>query len=145
LSSDEFDNPEREAAWVREQREALLDYLVREQVNHKGVPERPEWLVAPYVAIWSVESRKRPGAVGWWAISGDVPTDYMSSSEVRDARMAMRVFGRRWMKASKQIAAGVEPEEIRIGTPESWPQLAPLLASRAKLLSDWANEDDMWP
>jgi hypothetical protein len=144
LSSDEFDDPEREAGWIRDQREALLEYLAREQVSHNGVPERPDWLIAPYVAIWSVESKKRPGAVGWWAISGDVPTDYMSSSEIRDARMAMRVFSRRWAKASKQMAAGVEPEEFRIGKAERWPQLAPLLASRAKLLGDWADQDDMW-
>jgi hypothetical protein len=99
---------------------------------------------APYLAIWSVGSRKRPGAVGWWAINGDVPTDYMSSSEIRDARMAMRVFSRRWSKAAKQMAAGEESDEFQIGTVDSWPDLAPLLASRAKLLGEWAAADEMW-
>jgi hypothetical protein len=46
LSSDEFDNREREAAWILEQREALLEYLVHEQVDHNGVPERPDWVIA---------------------------------------------------------------------------------------------------
>lgn len=144
MSSDEFDDPAREAAWVREQREVVIEYLAREQVSHLGVPEKPEWLLAPYVAIWSVSSKKRLGAVGWWAITGDVPTDYVSSSEIRDARMAMLVFSLRWAKASKQMAAGEEPEEFHIGTADSWPELAPLLASRAKLLGEWAAADDMW-
>jgi hypothetical protein len=144
LSSDEFDDPEREAAWILEQREALLEYLVHERVDHNGVPERPDWVIAPYVALWSVGSKTRPGAVGWWAISGDAPTDYMSSSEIRDARMAMRVFSRRWAKASKQMAAGVEPEDFRIGKPESWPELSSLLTSRAELLGEWAEDEDMW-
>jgi len=144
LSSDEFDDPERETAWIREQREALLEYLAREQVSHLGVPEKPEWLLAAYVAIWSVGSKKRPGAVGWWAISGDVPTDYVSSSEIRDARVAMRVLSRRWSKAAKQMAAGEGPDEFQIGTVDSWPELGPLLAARAKLLSEWAAADDMW-
>lgn len=144
MSSDEFDDPERETAWIREQRELVLEYLAREQVTHLGVQERPEWFLAPYIAIWSVASKKRPGAVGWWAISGDVPTDYISSSEIRDARMAMRVFSRRWSKAAKQMAAGEESDEFQIGTVDSWPELAPLLASRAKLLGEWAAADDMW-
>jgi hypothetical protein len=94
LSSDDFDDPDREAAWIREQREAVLEYLAREDVKHAGVPERPDWLLPPHVAIGSVGSSKRLDAVGWWAISGDVLTDYMSSSEIRDARVAMRVFSR---------------------------------------------------
>ena len=143
-NADEFDDPERERAWIREQREVVLEYLDREQPSYNGVPERPAWFLAPYYAIWAVGSRKRPGAVGWWAISGDVPTDYMSSSEIRDARMAMRVFGLRWTKAARQMAAGEEPDDFRIGTRANWPELAPLLASRAKLLVEWADEDDMW-
>ena len=122
----------------------MLEYLAREQVSHLGVPQKPEWFLAPYVAIWSVASKKRRGAVGWWAINGDVPTDYMSSSEIRDARMAMRVFGLRWSKAAKQMAAGQQPDEFQIGTVDSWPELAPLLASRAKLLGEWADADEMW-
>jgi hypothetical protein len=144
LSSDEFDDPARKAAWIREQREVVLEYLAREQVSHLGVPELPEWFFAPYVAIWSVASKKRPGAVGWWAISGDVPTDYTSSSEIRDARMAMRSFSLRWAKAAKQMAAGEESDEFQVGRVENWPELAPLLASRAELLGEWAAADDMW-
>jgi hypothetical protein len=122
----------------------LLEYLAREHVNHLGVPDEPEWFLAPYVAIWSVASKKRTNAVGWWAINGDVPTDYMSSSEIRDARMAMRVFSRRWSKAARQMAAGEEPDEFQIGTVDNWPDLGALLASRAKLLGEWAAADNMW-
>jgi hypothetical protein len=49
-----------------------------------------------------------------------------------------------WRKASKEMAAGEEPAEFRIGTPGAWPELAPLLASRARLLGEWATADDMW-
>ena len=144
MSVNEFEDPAREREWIREQRAVVLEYLIREEVEHAGVPEDPAWFIASVIAIWRVGSRKREGAVGWWAISGDVPTDYVSSSEVRSPRAALRVFGTRWAKASKQMARGEEPDEFRIGRPEQNRDLAPMLASRAKMMTEMAADDELW-
>lgn len=117
---DGSDDAGRDAAWIRQQRASLLRYLADAHVDHTGVAETPAWLVAPYVAIWSIGSKKRPGAIGWWAISGDVPTDFAFSNEIRNARMAMRVFSRRWKKASKRMAAGEQPDGFVIGPREAY-------------------------
>ena len=28
------------------------------------------------------QSRVRPGSIGWWAISGDLPTDYVTAADL---------------------------------------------------------------
>jgi hypothetical protein len=140
---DDFDDPSQLADWIREQRANVLEYLAGEGVA-ASVPPEPSWQEAPYVAIWAAMSSTAPGRVGWWVICGDVPTDYVSSSEIPDPRSAVRVFGRRWLKASKRMARGETSDDFSLGTPSEWPQLAPMLASRATLLADWANDDELW-
>ena len=144
MSADSPEAPEGEAAWFREQRANVLEYLAAGGIERADIPQEPTWAEPPYVAIWPVRSLKNPEAVGWWAISGDVPTDYVSSSEVRDERSAMRAFGRRWNRAARKMAKGEEPADVRIGNPSEWRELAPLLASRAQLLSSWAEDDEVW-
>ena len=130
--------------WLKEQRANVLEYLASAGVSRADVPHKPAWFEAPVIAIWAVGSNATPGAVGWWAISGDVPTDYVSSSEIRDERAALRVFSLRWSRAAKRMAAGEAPEGMTIGAPSEWKALAPMLASRAKLLSEWAADDELW-
>jgi hypothetical protein len=140
---EDFNDPAQHADWIREQRTNVLEYLAGEGVG-ANVPPEPSWLEAPYVAIWPAMSNAAPGRVGWWVISGDVPTDCVSSGEIRDARSAMRVFARRWQRASKRMARGETSDDFSLGTPSEWPQLAPMLASRASLLADWAADDELW-
>src|SRR5437764_5727586 len=45
----------------------------------------PRWFLSPYVAVWAVRSRANPDRVGWWAISGDLPTDYMTCGREQEA------------------------------------------------------------
>jgi hypothetical protein len=65
----------REDNWIRSQRKTEEEYLKRQRVDHLGVGEFPAFHVHPYVALWGVQSRKAPGWVGWWAISGELPSD----------------------------------------------------------------------
>ena len=144
MSFEESEHPEREAEWNREQRANVLEYLAGAGVAQADVPREPTWSASPHLAIWPVRSSVQPHATGWWVISGDVPTDYVSSSEIPNERAAMRVFARRWMKASRRMARGEKPEDFQIGRPNEWKSLAPMLASRAKLLAEWAADDDLW-
>lgn len=68
-------------AWCLAQRENLLSYLSNEGFHEPTVGDWPAWHVAPIVSIWAIESVERPGWVGWWAVSGDFPTDYTPCRE----------------------------------------------------------------
>jgi hypothetical protein len=140
----DYDDPKVEASWIEEQREEVLSYLSAEHVGIESLPADPAWHIPPYVAIWEVPSVRAPKGVGWWAISGDVPTDYISAAGISDARSAMSAFADRWVRAAESMRAGTAPSDFTIGSPAEWPQLAPLLTSRATLLADWASDEEIW-
>jgi hypothetical protein len=144
MSADVYDDPELEAAWLSEQREVVLLYLSGQGAKHGGLPDEPAFFVVPYVAIWAVNSRKFPGSIGWWAVSGDLPTDYVSSTGIGDARAAMRAFSRRWQELADDMLRGRTHPDSVIGTPDQWPELGKLLKSRADLFSDWADDESIW-
>jgi hypothetical protein len=138
----DYDDPEVEAQWLKEQHATVKHYLDREEVRHRGVASAPEWFLTPYVSVWKVESDH--GVVGWWAISGDLPTDYISGSGATDARSALSAFARRWREASACMARGEEHSTVRIGNVQNRRELGDLLSRRAEILQEWVNDDAMW-
>ncbi len=42
------------------------------------------------------------------------------------------------------MASRERDADIRIGHPEDWPSLSPLLDARASLLLDWVADDAQW-
>lgn len=140
----DYDNPEIEERWCAEQRAAIAGYLQGEGVRHGEIGEWPAWHVAPYVSVWAIESAVQPGAIGWWAISGDLPTDYVSASQVGHPRMALQLIARRWLAASEAMAAGQPADGFLVGDQASARELAPLLRSRAAILLDWAEDESLW-
>lgn len=133
-----------EEAWVSREREKVVDYLSSQRCEHAGVGEWPAFHVDSYVALWAVQSPTASGQIGWWAISGDLPTDYMSSSSGYHPRDALRHFSAEWMTVAEAMARGEEHPRTKIGPPELWPQMAPLLKSRAEILKDFADDDGIW-
>jgi hypothetical protein len=119
---------EAEEEWCAEQRNLVVAYLVKQGLAAPNVGEWPAWHIAPVIAVWAVESQSRPDWVGWWAISGDVPTDYTTCGEERHPREALRDIGHRW---SEEAAAQDD-------------QLASLLKARGMLLVEWADDDNIW-
>ena len=86
----------REEAWIEQQRQQVIEYLATERVDHLGVGEYPAFHVHPDFALWAVQSRQSPGLIGWWAVSGDVPTDYFSSATPDIHGEALRTVARQW-------------------------------------------------
>jgi hypothetical protein len=119
-------------------------YLEREGVVHGELGQWPAWHIAPIAALWAIESKKSPGCVGWWAISGDLPFDYVSASKLKHPRDALRAIAESWLAQSALMARGETDPEISIGPPAEWPSLAPLLRSRASTLLEIAEDDDVW-
>ncbi len=144
MNLDDFDAPNTGNSWITDERGKVIEYLNRQGVNHGGVPDEPAWFVAPFLAIWPVLSVNAPRTVAWWAVSGDVPTDCISSDGVPDAREAMSEFSKRWLELSEYMLKGRPHPEIRIGTPDQWPELGDLLFRRANLLAEFTADEDNW-
>lgn len=127
-----------DAAWAATQRTVVEHYLQAQRCEHAGVSLEPRWFLSPYLAVWAVRSKANPDAVGWWAISGDVPTDYIAATrELRSTADVLAAFGARWSKAAEAMSRG---EYAGIGKPESILELAPLLRTRAEMLQELSEQ-----
>lgn len=131
-------------SWCDEQRAIVIDYLRREKLNHGDVGGWPAWHVYPYVAVWAIESVRSPGSVGWWAISGDLPTDYTPCGPERQPREGMRDIALRWKQGASMMAKGQTPADWTVGIQDNGAERAPLLASRAELLLSFVSDDELW-
>ena len=140
----DYDDPKIEEQWCSERRGEVGAYLAAERVTHGQIGDGPAWHLAPYVSIWAIESHAEPGAVGWWAICGNLPTDYLSAASIKHPRDALLGFISRWRKAAELMARGESLPGFSIGPPAEWPTLSPLLASRAGLLQDMAADTGLW-
>src|SRR5437588_13058600 len=133
-----------EVRWCEDRRAEVSEYLAGEQVEHGRVGEWAAWHLPPYVAIWAIESKKSPGSVGWWAICGDLHTDYVSAATIKNPRDAVRAIVQRWLDHGQKMERGEADAGFIIGRPDDWPTIAPLLDSRAAMLLEWANDDAVW-
>lgn len=144
MSSPDYDNPEVEEKWCDKCRVDVADYLKQEGVTHGRIGDWPAWHIAPYVSIWAVESAKRPEWIGWWVICGELPTDYVSADSIKHPRDAVRAIAGRWREVSNYMNRGEKHPTMNIGAPDTWPELGPLLLSRAQLLVKWVEDDSVW-
>jgi hypothetical protein len=130
--------------WIADQRIHAEVYLRTEGVDHLGVGECPAFYAHPNLALWTVQSKKSPGQIGWWVISGDVPTDYISSSDGGHPRQALRAFSDQWLKDSAGMLRGESLSGYSIGPRSRWPELGDLLRRRALILQEYADDDAIW-
>lgn len=134
-----IDDPD-DAAWVARQRQNVVDYLASQRCDHNGVSAEPRWFVSPYVAVWAVRSKANPEWVGWWAISGDLPTDYMTAAGRRSTGDVLIAFADQWQAAAERMKYGEHVDDYVVGNPSQAKELAPLLLSRANLLRKFGQE-----
>lgn len=135
---------DEEERWCAEQRENVRAFLAHQGLQSPAIGDWPAWHVAPIVSIWAIESQTRPGWVGWWAVSGDFPTDYTACGAERHPRQGLRDIGNRWRQASAEWLAGKRIVDWSLGSPEQERDLAPLLATRAQQFLDMAKDDTLW-
>ena len=140
----DYDDPVIEGQWCDARRAELAAYLARERLTHGRIGEWPAWHLAPHLSIWAIESHAKPGWVGWWGICGDLPTDHVSAATIKHPREALLAFADRWRTAAEQMSQGRAPSDFSIGSPADWPELAPMLATRAALMHDLAADERLW-
>jgi hypothetical protein len=133
-----------EENWLAEERRKVEEYLEFEGCRHGGVADWPTVHVYPDFALWPVQSTRHTGSMGWWVISGDVPTDYMSTEDGEHPRDALRHFSNQWSDVAEHMRRGKEHPVYKFGSAADWPDLAPQLQLRADALSDCADDDEVW-
>ena len=133
----------QEEQWVATQRDVAIAYLQKQDVDHLGVGEWPAFHVSPYLAIWAVQSKVAPGQVGWWVITEDCPSDYISGKCITNPRLAMIQFSTQWKAWSAQMKEGNNPSDIEIGNDENRQELGDLLERRSHIMASWTNDVDV--
>jgi hypothetical protein len=135
---------DEEEIWLEAERTRAQDYLREQRVEHLGVGEYPTFQLHPYLALWAVQSKRSPGSIGWWIITGDLPADYISGSEGSHPRDALRAFARHWLEVSNFMLRGEVHPDYSIGTPDRWPKLGDLLRRRAEIIQRYADDNGIW-
>ena len=136
LDDAEFD------AWVAEQRSHVEYYLTAHGIENPTVGPWPAFEVAPKFAIWAVESKEVSGRIGWWAFSGDCPTDYIAEDGQRHPRAALRRQLDAWRTYVSLLKRDEQPTNTRFDG--DLPELGELLSKRVEILAAWVEDDDMW-
>jgi len=144
MSNVDWDDDDVIERWCVSQRLFAERYLALQPVKLGALGEWPAWHVAPFAALWAVESVVAPGRVGWWVISGDLPTDYTSGAKTPDPRSAIAMFAGRWADLARTVIRGEGHGELTIGADGNSSELGPLLAARAEVLNAWVQDDAAW-
>lgn len=145
MTKPDFDDPAVEEQWCADRRAQVERYLASEGVEHGRIGDWPAWHIAPYVSVWAIESKVKPGWVGWWVICGDLPTDYVSAGRIKHPRKAVQAIADRWRRHCESVRSGRKTTEMSIGGSEvTPPDLVPLLETRAAILTSWAQDDSIW-
>ena len=94
---------EERATWVREQFQKANKFLAENGVLFDSVVTEESRYLIPYLAVWKI---KAMDSKRYWVISGDLPSDYTSVDNAKDAKEALRHFAMHWqLKAENLINA----------------------------------------
>jgi len=120
--------------WVRLQFQRANLHLAEQGIVMESVAVAESRYLPPLIAVWKIHGLNKTVV---WAISGDVPVDYLPLAVAANAREAIRHFSYRWqMKAQQIIDNGVSDQ-----TSADYVQL---LVGRANMLYDLAESETLW-
>ncbi len=103
----------------------------------RAVRQRAALLLRGLACVCSVDLPDQPGTVGWWAISGDMPTAYVSAALIPDPRAFLHAISRRCQDTIDAIERGNPPIELAGSNPNNWPTIISLLRFQADILAGW--------
>ncbi|MCL1121218.1 DUF4826 family protein [Shewanella seohaensis] len=136
ISPEEMEKMRQE--WVRTQFQKANRFLAEKGVIPSKVLADESRYLAPYLAIWKMES-KRPSAKTYWVMSGDLPSDFVDIHVAKTARDAVRHFSMMWqMQAENLIRSGAVQRDA------TQAKFAQLLVSRAESLYRIYNDEKLW-
>ena len=139
-----FNDPQVEADWCAQQREHV-DWFLDQQPIHPGrIGEWPAFHIAPHVAVWAIESGEEEDLLGWWVITGDLPTDYFSALELHHPREVLGEAANRWQMLLDNVAKGVEDDSISLPGLAENKELQEILRVRIELLRKTYGQEAFW-
>lgn len=130
--------------WVEKERNKVELYLNAQGIMKPNVGPWPAFEAAPYFAIWAVESKKVAGKIGWWAFSGDCPTDYVSEDGKCHPRNALKILIEKWKSFIPYLKKGKQPPDNKFGEGNNLKLLGDLLETRVSILEGWLSNDELW-
>ena len=139
-----FDDPQVESDWCAQQREHVEWFLDQQPIQPGRIGEWPAFHIAPHVAVWAIESGEVEDLLGWWVITGDLPTDYFSAMNLHHPREILVAAADRWEKLLHNIERGITDNDMTIVGLESNPELQEILRVRVRLLRQTAEPDEFW-
>jgi hypothetical protein len=120
--------------WVRAQFQRANLHLAEQGIVMESVAVAESRYLPPLIAIWKIHGLDKSVV---WAISGDVPVDFVPFTAAANAREAVRHFSYRWqMKAQQIIENGVSDQPTA--------DYVQLLVGRANMLYDLAGSEQLW-
>jgi hypothetical protein len=120
--------------WVRLQFQRANLHLAEQGIVMESVAVAESRYLPPLIAVWKIHGLNKNVV---WAISGDVPVDYLPVAVAADAREAIKHFSYRWqMKAQQIIDNGISDQ-----TSADYVQL---LVGRANMLYDLSESETLW-
>ncbi|ESP91024.1 MULTISPECIES: DUF4826 family protein [Pseudoalteromonas] len=120
--------------WQREQLQAAQRHLAEKGIITNKIIEKECRILPPAIAVWKLQDEK---GKGYWAITGQVPTDATGDKAASNAREALRYFSYQWqLKADGIINAGVK-EKTQV-------DFANLLVNKAHDIYAIYNNDKLW-
>lgn len=131
-------------SWVATQRKNVESYLRHHGIDNPAVGPWPAFDMAPYFAIWAVESKTVAGRIGWWAFSGDCPTDYITAQGRVHPRNALRILLGNWRSYIPYMKRGEQPPNTRYGDGSNLVTLGELLETRVEIFEEWLADDGLW-
>lgn len=139
-----FDDPQVEEEWCLIQQEHVEWFLDLQAIQHGRIGEWPAFHIAPHLSVWAIESGVEENLLGWWVITGDLPTDYFSALDIHHPRQVLTAAADRWEKLLTNIEKGITDDEMTIEGLAEDKERQNILRVRIDLLRKTAEPDEFW-
>jgi len=124
----------QQSEWARIQFQKANKHLAENGVLFESVVTDESRYLAPYLAVWKI---KAIDGAFYWAISGDLPSDYTALENAANVKEVLRHFGMTWqLKAENLLQAA--------GDDATQKEYAELLQNRAESLFAMQNAPQLW-
>lgn len=120
--------------WARDAYQKIMGFLGEQGLVIESLSESESRYLAPFVAVWKLKTTEGKWV---WAISGDLPSDFISSEGATSARETLRAFSMRWQMKVEKIRNNADIEEEQ-------KKLADLMEERAVQLYQVFEDDTFW-
>ena len=138
------DTDEAVSAWIRYTLgKAVHEITSLGVIEDKLVEARPVWSVPYRVMIGQIREANDQSTFRW-IISGDLPTDHISSTVAATPREALKYFSTKWQMDAARYNDPVERKAHGLDETKNWNQLTEKLVAKAEELYNMAEDDSLW-